>query len=74
MGTGDRAVRARQAEASLMGVRPTTEAFAAAAREATADLEPASDVHGSASFRRHLAAVSVRRALISAADRAGAQR
>jgi carbon-monoxide dehydrogenase medium subunit len=74
MGTGDRSLRARQAEAALIWVRPTTEAFAGAARQATADLEPASDVHGSASFRRHLAAVSVRRALVSAANRAGAPR
>ena len=70
MGVADRPVRARKAEAALVGARPTAETFAAAATEATAELEPSSDVHGSAAFRRHLAAVTVRRALAEAAARA----
>ena len=37
----------------------------------TDDLEPASDLHGSAAFRRHLAAVATCRALTSAVARAG---
>jgi carbon-monoxide dehydrogenase medium subunit len=71
VGVADRPVRAAKAEASLQGAMPTQEAFAAAAEAATADLEPASDLHGSGSFRRKLAAVSVRRALATAAGRAG---
>jgi carbon-monoxide dehydrogenase medium subunit len=70
MGVADRAVRARAAEAALVGAAPGPETFAAAAQDAVADLEPASDVHGSAAFRKHLAGVTVRRALTTAAERA----
>jgi carbon-monoxide dehydrogenase medium subunit len=71
VGVADRPVRARSAEAALRGAAATTATFAAAAQEASADLTPASDLHGSASFRRHLAGVTVRRALATAAGRAG---
>jgi len=70
MGVADRPIRARQAEVSLVGAHPTPDTFAAVAQQATADLEPASDLHGSAAFRRHLAGVTVRRALTTAAARA----
>jgi carbon-monoxide dehydrogenase medium subunit len=73
IGVADRPVRATRAEASLAGAEPTTAAFAAAASEAVADLEPASDLHGSSDFRRHLARVTVRRALEAAATKAGGQ-
>jgi carbon-monoxide dehydrogenase medium subunit len=71
LGVADRAVRATGAEAALAGqpARPYT--FAMAAQEATRSLTPAADVHGSAAFRRHLAGVAVRRALTTAASRAG---
>ncbi len=71
VGVADRPVRAPKAEASLQGAQPSHEAFAGAAEVATADLEPSSDMHGSGSFRRKLAAVTVRRALATAAGRAG---
>jgi carbon-monoxide dehydrogenase medium subunit len=71
IGVADRAVRAPAAEAALVGQPPTAETFAAAAAEATRDLEPGSDMHGSSEFRRHLAGVAVRRALTTAASRAG---
>jgi carbon-monoxide dehydrogenase medium subunit len=71
MGVADRATRAHDAEAALVGQAPTAEVFAEAARQATAGLDPASDIHGSSEFRRHLAGVSVRRALVLAATRAG---
>jgi carbon-monoxide dehydrogenase medium subunit len=71
MGVADRAVRATAAEAALAGQAADADTVAAAAREATKDLEPASDMHGSAGFRRHLAGVAVRRALTTAAGRAG---
>jgi carbon-monoxide dehydrogenase medium subunit len=74
MGVADRPLRASRAEASLLGAAPSAENLAAAAREATADLQPGSDLHGSAAFRRHLAGVTVRRALTTAAERAGGQR
>jgi carbon-monoxide dehydrogenase medium subunit len=71
IGVADRAVRAPGAEVALRGQPATPDAFAAAAREATKDLEPASDMHGSAEVRRHLATVATRRALTTAASRAG---
>ncbi len=70
-GVSDRPVRAPAAEAALIGADVDAETFAAAAAEATQDLEPASDTHGSAAYRRHLAGVVVRRALTAAAERAG---
>ena len=62
--------RARAAEVALVGAEPTAEAFADAAQTAVADLHPASDVHGSAAYRSHLAAVTVRRALTTVGARA----
>ena len=73
-GVADVAVRASAAEAMLARAEPSAEAFAAAAADAVADLEPSSDVHGSGDYRRQLAQVTTRRALATAAERAGAQR
>ena len=70
MGVADVPHRARAAEAELIGAEPTPEVLAAVAQTATADLTPGSDVHGSAAYRRHLAAVTVRRTLTTAAERA----
>jgi carbon-monoxide dehydrogenase medium subunit len=70
MGVADRPVRAADAEAALVGRPLDDDTTTAAAHEATKDLEPASDMHGSAAFRRHLAGVAVRRALTTAASRA----
>ena len=70
MGVADVPHRARAAEAELVGAEPSAETFAAVAQTATADLTPGSDIHGSAAYRRHLAAVMVRRTLTSAAERA----
>ena len=69
-GVADRPVRAEAAEAALVGARPSPDDVAAAAAEAVRDLRPASDMHGSAAYRRHLAEVAVRRALTAAAQRA----
>ena len=70
LGVADVPHRARAAEAELIGAEPTAETFAAVAQAATADLTPGSDIHGSAAYRRHLAAVMVRRSLTTAAERA----
>ena len=70
IGVADRPVRARQVEGSLSGAAASADTFAAAAADAARDLEPASDMHGSAAYRRHLAGVTVRRALTAAAGRA----
>jgi CO/xanthine dehydrogenase FAD-binding subunit len=71
MGVSDRPLRAEAAEAALVGARLGDDVLQSAAHEATRDLEPASDIHGSADFRRHLASVATRRALTSALARAG---
>ncbi len=63
-------VRARTAEQALLGAGP--EAFAAAAREAQAAAEPASDATASADYRREMIAVFARRALAEAYARAEA--
>jgi carbon-monoxide dehydrogenase medium subunit len=63
--------RMHAVELTLAGASPGAETFAAAAAEAIADLDPASDVHGSAAYRRHVAGVAVRRALTDASARAG---
>ena len=71
MGVADRALRATGAETMLAGQPATADTFVAAAQEATRNLTPAADIHGSGDFRRHLAGVAVRRALNTAASRAG---
>jgi carbon-monoxide dehydrogenase medium subunit len=67
MGVSDRPRRARSVEDGLTGQSMSPETFAAAAADAVRDLDPASDMHGSAAHRRHLAGVAVRRALAAAA-------
>lgn len=71
VGVGSGPVRAHAAEVALVGSMPTADVLSEAALMATADLSPASDVHGTAAFRKQLAAVTVRRALTQAAQRAG---
>jgi aerobic carbon-monoxide dehydrogenase medium subunit len=69
-GVADVPVRASAAEELLKGARPTPELFAAAAEAATADLDPPADLHGSAEYRKKVAATLVRRALEAAASNA----
>ncbi len=64
-------VRANAAEESLAGKLPRDAEFAAAAALAASALNPTSDVHTSAAYRRSLAVVLARRALRLAATRAG---
>lgn len=54
----------------LVGETPSPALFEAVAEAAAAELEPAGDIHASAEYRRHLAAVLGRRALAIAAQRA----
>jgi carbon-monoxide dehydrogenase medium subunit len=71
LSAGDRPVQARQAAELLKGQKPTAEAIQAAAEKAaSADIDPASDIHATAEFRRHLANVLSRRALDEAFKRA----
>jgi carbon-monoxide dehydrogenase medium subunit len=69
-GVADVPVRAAEAEALLIGERPSAELFDEAARAATAGIDPPADLHGSAEYRTKIAATLVRRALRAAADRA----
>jgi carbon-monoxide dehydrogenase medium subunit len=63
-------VRATSAEDALRGHEPTAERLAQAAASARDALNPQSDAFVSGAYRRHLAGVLARRALVRAAARA----
>jgi len=68
---GDGPVVAHQAEEMLKGKELTPESMRAAAETAAKrDIDPGSDIHASAEYRRHLAGVLSFRALEKAYDRA----
>ncbi len=58
------------AEEALVGASPGADTWAAAAAAATADLEPAGDVHATGAYRRHVAGVLAARVLATAHTRA----
>ena len=70
---GSMNLRAREAEDSLAGAEPTDDAFAKAGRLAAATAQPASDVRGSADYKRHVVEVFVRRGLRRALELARAR-
>ena len=70
---GSMNLRAREAEDSLAGAEPTQEAFVKAGRLAAATAQPASDVRGSAEYKRHVVEVFVRRGLSRALELARAR-
>lgn len=69
-GVGAAPVRARGAEEELTGATPEAGRVEAAVRRAAEEIQPESDVHASASYRRHLTYVLARRALERALERA----
>jgi aerobic carbon-monoxide dehydrogenase medium subunit len=69
-GMSDVPVRAAAAEDLLVGETPSAELFEAAARRAADDTDPPADLHGSADYRKKVAAALVRRGLRAAADNA----
>lgn len=74
LSVGDGPVEARQAAETLRGQAPTMEAIRSAAEiAATTDIDPGSDIHASAKYRRHLAKVLAGRALEKAFERARAE-
>ncbi|ABG04821.1 molybdopterin dehydrogenase, FAD-binding protein [Rubrobacter xylanophilus DSM 9941] len=70
-GVADVPLRIEQAEKVLEGADVEPEVFREAGREAAKAIDPPSDVHGSAEYRRDLAAVLVERALREAAGNDG---
>ena len=70
LSVGEGPVEAHEAARVLQGQAPTAEAIRAAAEVAAdTDVDPSSDIHASAAFRRHLAKVLARRALEQAFER-----
>ena len=73
LSVGDGPVLATEAGKVLAGQSPSEElARAAGDAAATRDVDPPSDIHASAAYRRQLVAVLTRRALARAFERAGA--
>lgn len=70
IGIGSGPVRARRAEELLAGETPDKHRLDEVVRQAASGLEPDDDLHASADFRRHLAAVLTRRTLTQALERA----
>src|SRR5256884_7486210 len=71
LSVGDGPIRATEAEKVLAGQTPSEELLRAAAdAAATRDVDPPSDIHASAAYRRPLVAVLTRRALARAFERA----
>jgi len=71
LSVGDRPMLAGHAAAVLNGQVPSTDAIAAAAHAAAhQDIDPPSDIHASAAYRRQLANVLTRRVLTRAFQRA----
>jgi len=59
----DRPMRIAAAEAALTNAPPTAQVFSKAADAAADEVQPISDLHGSASYKREMVRVHVRRAL-----------
>ena len=64
---GSTPLRARAVEAALVGQPATEDAVRTAAAQAADGTNPPSDLNGEASYRKHLATVLVRRAVLHAA-------
>lgn len=64
-------VRAKQAEAALLGRKAGPTAIAAAAKAAALEAQPAADLRGSEEYKRAMVEVFTRRALETAVKRAG---
>ena len=67
-GVGPTPVRARAAEERLKGERPGSALFTEAGRLVAREVEPDSDIHATAEYRRHVAGILTLRALERAAE------
>lgn len=70
LGLGAQPIDARSAAKQIIGAMPSPQAVQAVAEAVDAEIDPSSDIHASADFRRHLARVLTRRALETAVARA----
>jgi CO/xanthine dehydrogenase FAD-binding subunit len=70
-GVGAGPIRVREAETMLAGREASAKNFTDAARAASASLDPSSDIHATAEYRREVAVVLARRALELAWVRSG---
>jgi CO/xanthine dehydrogenase FAD-binding subunit len=73
-GVGAVPVRIEELEQAVAGKPATDEVLSEAARIASARLDPETDIHASAEYRREVAGVLTERALRLAVDRAGNRR
>jgi aerobic carbon-monoxide dehydrogenase medium subunit len=70
VGVAGTPIRVHAAETLLLDEQPGDAVFAAAAEQGVADLDPYTDMHASAEYRRDVAGVLIGRALHIAANRA----
>jgi CO/xanthine dehydrogenase FAD-binding subunit len=68
-GAGPTPIRLHDVEATLTGRRPSPEAIRAAADTAGEKIDPPSDIHASADYRREMVRVLARRSLLRAVER-----
>jgi len=71
-GVGATPLRIKEAEGALVGQAPGDAAFEAAAQIAKQRVDPSSDIHATAEYRRALSATLTRRALRAAMQKLGA--
>lgn len=71
---GEGPVIARNVAIALEGMKPDVDVIRTAARAVEQDIDPPSDIHASAAYRRRLAAVLTRRTLTRAFERANQPR
>lgn len=69
IGAGDTPLRLPSAESALIGRPPDDDAFAEAAAAGIADLQPGSDIHATAEYRREVGGVLIGRVLAEARER-----
>jgi len=65
-GVGEKFVRSRLAEEALLGKEPVADVISEASRVAASELDPPSDLHASANYRRQVAEVMAGRVLSQA--------
>jgi carbon-monoxide dehydrogenase medium subunit len=71
VGVGDTSILSKEAPKMLIGQKPTAELIKAVAdRVTTTEIDPGSDIHATADYRRHLTHVMIVRALTDAFERA----